>query len=68
MRRLITILLTITLALGLCACGGGRKDPAAKHQTNTPASEMKLPASTGSDLTAEEIDRILEEMEAAEAE
>ena len=65
MRKLIAILLTIILALSLCACSGG-KDP-EKHATKTPASEMKLPPATGSDLTWEEIEQLLEEADAEEA-
>ena len=77
MKKLITILLTLLLALSLCACDSGKKEPTAKAQASgpafpvepgTPASEMTLPESTGSDLTWEEIEQILAEMEAAEAE
>ena len=64
MKKLITILLTLLLALSLCACNSGKKEPA----TSIPASEMTLPESTGSDLTWDEIEQILAEMEAAEAE
>ena len=64
MRKLITILLTLLLALSLCACNSGKKEPV----TSIPASEMTLPESTGSDLTCDEIEQILAEMEAAEAE
>jgi len=51
MRRIITILLTLILALSMCACSTGKGKAAA----------------TDSDLTGEEIQRILEEMEAEEA-
>ncbi len=53
MKKFITILLTLTLALTLCACdkgGAGGKTP-----------------SSSSDLTAAEIQQALAEMEAEEA-
>ena len=56
MKKLLTILLTLLLALSLCACNSGK---ANKDDTKYPA--------TGSDLTNEEILKILAEMEAKEA-
>ncbi len=56
MKKLTVIILTMLLALNLCACNGGKK-PAAYP-------------STGSNLTAEEIERLAEEaleQEAGEA-
>ena len=53
MKKIITVLLTLTLALSLCACdkgGTGGKTP-----------------SSSSDLTAAEIQQALAEMEAEEA-
>lgn len=53
MKRLAAILLTLTMMFALCACDN--KDRTTNNSSN-------------SDLTYEEIQQILEEMEQAEAE
>lgn len=53
MKRLAAILLTLTMMFALCACDNSGKTTGK---------------STDSDLTYEEIQQILEEMEQAEAE
>lgn len=54
MKKLTAIILTMLVALNLCACNGGKK-------------ASSLPA-TGSDLSAAEIERLAEEALAREAE
>ena len=53
MKKLTAFILTMLIALSMCACDGG---------------ESKKPASTGSDLSAAEIERLAEEALAKEAE
>ena len=53
MKKLTAFILTMLIALSMCACDGGKS---------------KEPASTGSDLSAEEIERLADEALAKEAE
>lgn len=53
MKKLTAIILTMLIALSLCACDNGKNDE---------------PVSTGSDLSAAEIERLADEALAREAE
>ena len=61
MKKILTLILALTMAVGLCACGGGEEAPAEDTAAETVTLKIAATATPHAEILAQVVDVLAEQ-------